>query len=72
MQQVMKVMFEMEQKNYYVEFSWGELREPYSGCLNTGKGDIKISYSAHLDRVIIENIIGGDTFFGIPYRLRNI
>ena len=57
---------------YYVEFSWGEPYEASLECLNTGKGDIEISYPSHKDRVIIEKIIGADTFFGIPYRLRNI
>lgn len=55
-----------------IRFSWGEPYDPYPGCLGTGKGDIEISYGAHQSRVIIEKIIGGDTFFGIPYRLRNI
>ena len=36
-----------------------------------GKADIVISYPSHRDRVAIERIIGGDTFFGVPYRLYN-
>jgi hypothetical protein len=34
-----------------------------------GKADIVISYPSHRDRVAIERIIDGDTFFGVPYRL---
>lgn len=37
-----------------------------------GRADIVISYASHQDRLGIEEIIGGDTFFGVPYRLRNI
>ena len=37
-----------------------------------GRADIVISYASHQDRLAIEEIIGGDTFFGVPYRLRNI
>jgi hypothetical protein len=37
----------------------------------TGRADIVISYASHQDRLAIEKIIGGDTFFGVPYRLRN-
>jgi hypothetical protein len=36
-----------------------------------GRADIEISYASHQDRLAIEKIIGGDTFFGVPYRLRN-
>ncbi len=53
----------------YVTFSWGE---PFPACQNTGRGDIEIDYPARKDRVMIEQIIGSDTFFGIPYRLKNI
>lgn len=56
-------------ESFYISFSWGE---SYPECQNTGKGDIEIMYPAHQDRVIIEKIINGDTFFGIPYRLRNV
>ena len=34
--------------------------------------DIVITYPSHRDRVEIEKIINGDTFFGIPYRLINV
>lgn len=36
-----------------------------------GKADILIWYGTHEQRVAIEKIIDGDTFFGIPYRLQN-
>ncbi|HUS70019.1 MAG TPA: hypothetical protein VM075_04490 [Anaerolineae bacterium] len=38
----------------------------------SGRADIVISYATQQDRLAIEMIIGGDTFFGVPYRLRNI
>ncbi|NIN65949.1 MAG: hypothetical protein GTO63_14905 [Anaerolineae bacterium] len=37
-----------------------------------GRADIIISYATHQDRLAVEKIIGGETFFGVPYRLRNI
>jgi hypothetical protein len=37
-----------------------------------GKADIVIYYASHQDRLAIEEIIGRETFFGVPYRLRNI
>jgi flavorubredoxin len=36
-----------------------------------GKADLLIWYGTHQQRIAIEEIIGGDTFFGIPYRLQN-
>jgi hypothetical protein len=36
-----------------------------------GKADILIWFGTHQDRELIEKIIGGETFFGIPYRLQN-
>ena len=36
-----------------------------------GKADLLIWYASHENRLEIERIIGGDTFFGIPYRLNN-
>lgn len=33
--------------------------------------DIVFWYASHQDRLAIEEFIGGDTFFGIPYRLQN-
>lgn len=36
-----------------------------------GKADLLIWYGTHEQRITIENIIAGDTFFGIPYRLQN-
>lgn len=35
------------------------------------RADIVISFASHRDRLAIEKIIDGDTFFGVPYRLRN-
>ena len=37
-----------------------------------GRADIVISYGSHKDRLAIEKILGGHTFFGVPCRLRNI
>ena len=37
-----------------------------------GKSDIIIEYATHRDRIEIEKIINGDTFFGIPYSLINV
>jgi hypothetical protein len=39
-------------------------------CL--GQSDIVIEYDSHRDRLLIEEIINGDTFFGVHYGLRNI
>ena len=36
-----------------------------------GKADIIFWYGTHQDRLLIESIISDDTFYGIPYRLRN-
>ena len=36
-----------------------------------GKADLLIWYASHENRLEIEKIIGGDTFFGVPYRLNN-
>jgi hypothetical protein len=36
-----------------------------------GKADLLIWYGTHEQRIAIEKIIAGDTFFGIPYRLQN-
>jgi hypothetical protein len=40
-----------------------------SAC--SGRADLLIWYASHQNRLAIETIIGGDTFFGIPYRLQN-
>jgi len=37
----------------------------------TGNADITFWYGSHKDRMSIENIIGSDTFFGVPYNLQN-
>jgi hypothetical protein len=36
-----------------------------------GKADILFWYGTHQDRLLIEDIIAGDTFYGVPYRMRN-
>ena len=36
-----------------------------------GKVDLLIWYGTHQQRIAIENIIGEETFFGVPYRLQN-
>jgi hypothetical protein len=36
-----------------------------------GKADILFWYGTHQDRILIEDIIAGDTFYGVPYRLQN-
>jgi len=33
--------------------------------------DITFWYGSHQDRLMIEQIIGNDTFFGVPYNLHN-
>jgi len=53
----------------HIIFDWGPDRENCGS--DTDRGSIVIYYPAHGDRVIIEQILG-QTFFGIPYSLRNI
>ena len=36
-----------------------------------GKADITFWYDSHNNRMAIEQIIGRDTFFGVPYNLQN-
>lgn len=36
-----------------------------------GKADILFWYGSHEDRLRIEDIIAGKTFYGVPYRLQN-
>ena len=36
-----------------------------------GNADITFWYDSHQDRIMIEQIIGNDTFFGVPYNLHN-
>jgi hypothetical protein len=36
-----------------------------------GRADLVIWYATHQNRLQIEEIINGDRFFGIPYRLQN-
>lgn len=33
--------------------------------------DVTFWYGSHQDRIVIEQLIGGDTFFGVPYNLQN-
>jgi hypothetical protein len=37
-----------------------------------GRGTLVVFYGAHRHREQIERLIGGDTFLGIPYSLRNV
>jgi hypothetical protein len=37
-----------------------------------GRGTLVVFYGAHRHREQIERLIGGDSFFGIPYALRNV
>jgi hypothetical protein len=36
-----------------------------------GKADVMIWYASHQDRLEIEAILAGETFFGVPIRLQN-
>lgn len=36
-----------------------------------GQADVLFWYGTHQDRLLIEDIIAGDTFYGLPYRLEN-
>lgn len=36
-----------------------------------GQADLLIWFGTHQQRIAIEEIIGDETFFGIPYRLQN-
>jgi hypothetical protein len=36
-----------------------------------GKADLLIWYGTHQQRIAIQKVIGGESFFGIPYRLQN-
>lgn len=44
--------------------------EPNKKC--PGKADIYITFPGISDSVLLKEIIGGDTFFGIPYRMHNM
>jgi hypothetical protein len=52
----------------YVWISWGQAEN----CKDGDSGEIIFWYLSHSDREIIEKHIQGDTFFGIPYKLRNM
>jgi len=36
-----------------------------------GKADILFWYGTHEERLLIEDMVAGETFYGIPYRLQN-
>jgi hypothetical protein len=36
-----------------------------------GKADIIFWYGGHQDMLLIEDMIAGDTFYGVPYRMQN-
>jgi hypothetical protein len=36
-----------------------------------GKADILFWYGNHKDRLLLESLIPGETFYGVPYRLQN-
>lgn len=40
-------------------------------CSGTARADLVISYPGHTQRVEIERLLGGKTFFGLPVRWRN-
>ena len=54
-------------RGYSVYISWGYAMN----CENTDKAELSITYGGHRQRMIIQQIIDGPTFFGIPYRLMN-
>jgi len=36
-----------------------------------GKADIIFWYGTHQDRILIEDIVASNTFYGVPYRMQN-
>ena len=54
-------------ENTSPEFVFVEINEPCDG-----KGQLFIYYDTITTRNKIKSIIGGDTFFGVPYRMFNI
>ena len=40
-------------------------------CASGRNADITFWYASHKDRIAIEQIIGSDKFFGVPYNLNN-
>lgn len=48
-------------------FVWVEINEPCDG-----KGELYIYYDTITTQNKIKSIIGGDAFFGVPYRMFNI
>lgn len=49
-------------------FVWLEIDD--SIC--PGRADIVIYYASHQNRLSIDRILGGKTFFGVPCRFRNV
>jgi hypothetical protein len=41
------------------------------GACGAENADITFWYATHRDRGVIQQIIGGDAFFGVPYNLNN-
>lgn len=37
-----------------------------------GRGTLVVYYGTHQARTQVERLIGGDSFFGVPYSLRNV
>ncbi len=56
-----------EIENTSPEYVWVEINERCNG-----KGELFIYYDTVYTRDKILEIIGGDTFFGVPYRLFNV
>ncbi len=54
-------------ENTSLGYVWVEINEPCDG-----KGELFIYYDTITTRNKIKNIIGGDTFFGVPYRMFNV
>lgn len=49
----------------------GQVGVEVNPCGDGQNADITFWYATHGDRVAIEQIIGSDTFFGVPYNLNN-
>jgi hypothetical protein len=68
-QQVMKAHQDVIEKIEQINPGFVGVEVDTSTC--PGKADIIFWYGTHQDRLLIESIIPDDTFYGIPYRLRN-
>lgn len=49
----------------------GQVGIEVNTCGTGQNADITFWYATHKDRVAIEQIIGNETFFGVPYNLNN-